>query len=96
MPYGQATVSWTANGEGDLAGYQVLYGTVSGNLPFLVDVGLTATPATPSVTLTSFERYGLLYFAVKAYDNAVPPNVSLPSAEVSLAVAPKLRPKAWP
>jgi hypothetical protein len=93
--FGQATLSWNPNSEADLAGYLVCYGTTSGVYDFTVDVGLTATP-TPAVTLTSFQVYGLLFFVVKAYDNAVPPNVSDPSNEGSKAVAPVLRPMRWP
>jgi hypothetical protein len=94
--FGQAMISWNQNGEADLAGYRVYYGTVSSVYPFSVDVGLTGTPAAPSATLTSFSRYGLLFFAVTAYDTAVPPNESAFSAEVSKAVAPVLRPLTWP
>jgi hypothetical protein len=94
--YGQAHLSWNQNGEADLAGYQVLYGTTSGIYNFTEDVGLTATPLTPAVDLSSFQQYGLLFFVIKAYDNAVPPNVSSSSAEVSKAVAPVLSPFTWP
>lgn len=96
MPYGQATLSWNRNGEADLAGYKVYSGLSPVSLSLLQDVGLTATPLAPSVTFTQFPVYGTLYFAVTAYDTAVPPNESDFSATVSKAVAPKLFPIAWP
>ena len=93
MPFGEAVVSWNRNGEADLAGYRVYYGLNPPTLPFWVDVGLTATPLNPSVTLKSFEVYGTLSFAVTAYDTSN--NESGFSSVVSKAVAPKLFPMAW-
>ncbi len=92
--FGQATLSWNPNSEADLAGYKVCYGRTSGTHNFTIDVGLTATPAAPAVTLTSFETYGLLFFVIKAYDTTG--NISNESEEVSKAVAPVLRPLHWP
>jgi len=91
--YGQVTLSWARNGEADLAGYRVYYGSSPISLNFPTDVGLTGTPLTPSVTLTNFQKYGLLYFAVTAYDTSN--NESGFSSAVSMAVAPKLLPMAW-
>lgn len=96
MPYGQATLSWAQNGEADLAGYKLYYGTAPGVYTFWVDVGLTATPSAPSYTMTDLSRYGLIYFAVTAYDTATPPNESGVSNEVSRALAPKMFPRIWP
>ena len=96
MSFGEVTVSWNQNGEADFAGYVIYYGENPPTLEFSLDVGLTATPAAPSYTMTTFQAYGQLYFAVSAYDNAVPRNESAPSSPaVSKAVAPKLLPMAW-
>jgi hypothetical protein len=94
-------MSWTRNGEADLAGYRIYYGTAPDVLIALNssqltngDVGLTATPLTPSITLTDFRLYGTLYFAVTAYDTSN--NESDPSSPpVTMAVAPKLFPMVW-
>jgi hypothetical protein len=91
--YGQVTLSWTRNGESDLAGYRVYYGTSPISLNHSVDVGLTSTPTNPSVTLTSFQAYGTLHFAITAYDTSN--NESEFSTAVSMAVAPKLLPMVW-
>jgi hypothetical protein len=91
--YGQVTLSWNRNGEADLAGYRVYYGPASDNLPYNYDVGLTATPLTPSNTQTFFQQFGTLYFAVSAYDTSN--NESDLSTPVSMAVAPKLMPMVW-
>jgi hypothetical protein len=91
--YGQVTLSWNRNGESDLAGYRVYYGTNPISLNHSVDVGLTSTPTSPSVTLTSFQAYGTLHFGVTAYDASN--NESAFSAAVSMAVAPKLLPMVW-
>jgi hypothetical protein len=91
--YGQITISWTRNGESDLAGYHIYYGTSPISLNHSVDVGLTSTPISPSVTLTTFQVYGTLHFAVTAYDASN--NESAFSAAVSIAVAPKLMPMFW-
>lgn len=96
MPMGQAILSWTQNGEADLAGYKLYYGTAPGVYTFSVDVGLTATPTAPSYTMTNLARYGLIYFAVTAYDNASPPNESTVSNQVSKALAPVMFPRIWP
>jgi len=94
MSFGEVTVSWNQNGEADLAGYRVYYGPTPPTLQFSVDVGLTATPIAPKHTLTTFQAYGTLYFAVTAYDTS---NNESPfsSPLVSKAVAPKLLPMAW-
>ena len=99
--YGQVTISWNRNGEADLAGYRIYFGTTPSVLsPMntaqfpLGDVGLTPTPLAPSVTVTTFPAYGQVYFAVAAYDTSN--NESDPSTPVvSMAVAPKLFPMAW-
>ncbi len=82
-----ATLAWNANGESDLAGYRVEYGTVSGSPSTTVDVG--------NVTQRQFNglQAGVTYyFRVKAYNTAN--QESAPSVEVShtppVAVVPTL------
>lgn len=97
MPFGEVIVSWNQNGEADLAGYRIYYGTAPTVLNFNTGtaVGLTATPSAPSYTLSTFQAYGTLYFAVTAYDTSN--NESTPSTPVvSKAVAPKIFPMNWP
>jgi hypothetical protein len=91
--YGQINLSWNRNGESDLAGYRIYYNSNPTSLNHSVDVGLTATPTSPSVTLTTFQVYGTLHFAITAYDNSN--NESEFSTTVSMAVAPKLFPMVW-
>jgi hypothetical protein len=93
MPFGEAILSWNRNGEADLAGYRVYYGTSPISLNHIVDIGLTVTPVTPSVTLKEFQAYGTLHFAVTAYDTSN--NESAFSTVVAKAVAPKFLPMAW-
>lgn len=93
MPFGEVTISWNRNGEADLAGYRIYFGTSALVLGLLQDVGLTATPLTPSVTITSFPNYGQLFFAVTAYDTSN--NESEFSPVVTKGVAPKLFPMTW-
>ena len=89
--YGQVTISWNRNGEADLSGYRVYYGTSPISLNFIVDVGLTATPISPSVTLTTFQVYGTLNFAVTAYDTSNNES-GLSTPVVTMDVAPRLMP----
>jgi hypothetical protein len=99
--YGQVTLRWDRNGEADLAGYRIYYGTapdvlIAINSSQLTngDVGLTATPLAPAFTVTDFRFYGTLYFAVAAYDTSN--NESDPSSPpVTMALAPKLFPMVW-
>ena len=93
MPFGEAILSWNRNGEADLAGYRVYYGSSPIALNHIADMGLTATPMTPSIPSRTFEVYGQLHFAVTAYDTSN--NESAFSTVVSKAVAPKLLPMAW-
>jgi hypothetical protein len=98
MPFGEAILSWNRNGESDLAGYRIYYGQSADFLPFDVNVGLTATPLTPSVTLPNAQHpdflvVGTLFFTVKAYDTSN--NESDGSNVVSKGIAPKLFPIAW-
>lgn len=93
MPYGEALLSWTRNGEADLAGYRIYVGTSAGVLDFHSDVGLTATPLTPRANITTFSTYGQLFFGVKAYDTSN--NESAVSNVVTKGIAPKLFPVSW-
>lgn len=75
---GQATISWIANTEPDLAGYRILHGTTPGVYSEFATVGL----------VTSYVWGGLLphvthYWVVQAFDQV--PNFSGNSAEVSKA-----------
>jgi len=69
-------VSWTANTEGDLAGYQLAYGTSPGSHPTVIDVGLVT-----SYDVTGLSAGTTYYFVLQAYDYAR--NVSTASAEAS-------------
>jgi hypothetical protein len=98
MPFGEAILSWNRNGESDLAGYRIYYGLSADFLPNDVDVGLTATPLTPTVTLPNaqhpdFRVFGTLFFTVKAYDTSN--NESDGSNVVNKGIAPKLFPVSW-
>ena len=57
-------VSWSANTESDLAGYEVYYGTSSGNYGTPTNVGKVT-----SYTVTGLNS-GTFFFALKAYDTA--------------------------
>ena len=76
---GNVTLTWTANGEPDLAGYKIYVGTASGTY---------SSPGSPFVTgkVTSYTVFNLptgqtYFFAISAYDSAG--NESALSAEVS-------------
>ena len=84
---GSATVSWdvpTTNADGslltDLAGYEVHYGTSSGNYSTIAQVN---DPNATDVTLNSLQP-GTWFFAVKAVDQTG--NASAFSAEVSKVI----------
>lgn len=65
---GRAVLTWEANTEADLAGYKVYTGTASGEYGPPIDVGLTATPQSPTHTIELAD--GTYYFAVTAYDDS--------------------------
>ena len=73
------TLTWTANGEPDLAGYKVYVGTASGtySLPGSPFVAGKVT----SYTVSNLPKGQTYYFAISAYDSAG--NESALSAEVS-------------
>lgn len=59
-----ATVGWTANGEGDLAGYLVYHGTAPG----VYYESFTVTAPTTTKAFTGLYDWQPHYFAVTAYD----------------------------
>ncbi|MEO6307257.1 MAG: fibronectin type III domain-containing protein [Nitrospiraceae bacterium] len=73
------TLTWTANGEPDLAGYKIYVGTASGTYSFSGFPFLTGRVT--SYTLSNLPKGQTYYFAISAYDSAG--NESVLSAEVS-------------
>jgi hypothetical protein len=73
------TLTWTANGEPDLAGYKVYVGTASGTYSFPGSAFLTGEVT--SYTVSNLPKGQTYFFAISAYDNAG--NESALSAEVS-------------
>ncbi len=59
----QATLAWTANQEGDLAGYKVYYGNQSGKYTANLDVGNVTT-----YTVANLPDGNYYYFALTAYN----------------------------
>jgi len=59
----QVTLAWDANTEKDLAGYNIYYGTSSGNYDASVDVGNWT-----SCTIAGLEEGQTYHFAATAYD----------------------------
>ncbi|MFQ5598662.1 MAG: fibronectin type III domain-containing protein [Nitrospiria bacterium] len=65
---GEATLSWSANSDADLAGYKIHFGTTSGTYTTTFDAGLTETPSKPSITVRGLTKGVTYYFAVTAYN----------------------------
>ncbi|MBI4765385.1 MAG: fibronectin type III domain-containing protein [Deltaproteobacteria bacterium] len=61
----QVTLTWDPNNEPDLAGYEIYYGTASGNYQFNVDVGNVNTH-----TVNSLNTGVTYYFAATAYNTS--------------------------
>jgi hypothetical protein len=80
---GQAELCWDANGENDLAGYRIYFGTAPAAYDTSTPLGLTQTPAAPCTTVTDLAP-GTYYFAVTAYDASG--NESVYSNEASKTV----------
>ena len=59
----EVSLAWDANSEADLAGYNIYYGTASGDYIHRIDVG----PAT-EYTVVDLDDGGTYYFAATAYD----------------------------
>jgi len=76
---GIVTLTWTANGEPDLAGYKVYVGTASGTYSFPGSAFLTGKVT--SYTVSTLPKGQTYFFAISAYDSAG--NESALSAEVS-------------
>ncbi|WP_425464133.1 fibronectin type III domain-containing protein [Nitrospira lenta] len=79
---GSVTLSWSANGESDLAGYKIYFGTSSGNYTS------SGSPAVigkvTSYTVTGLQRNTTYFFALSAYDSAG--NESALSGEASKSI----------
>ena len=73
-----ATVSWNANTESDLAGYRIYVGTRSGSYGV---VGPFEVTNTTSFTVPNLPLGATYFFAVSAFDKSG--NESAKSAEVS-------------
>ena len=80
-----ATVSWNANSESDLAGYRVYYGTQSGQYQQSRGEGVVVSGAT-SRTITGLTPGVRYFFAVTAFDTSG--NESGYSAEVFKDILP--------
>ena len=76
---GIVTLTWTANGEPDLAGYKVYVGTASGTYSFPGSAFLTGEVT--NYTVSNLPKGQTYFFAISAYDIAG--NESALSAEVS-------------
>ncbi len=74
-PQGTATLLWQKNTESDLSHYKVYYGTSSQVFDKSINVGLTASPDSPSYIITGLP-VGTYYFTIRAVDtfgNESPP-----------------------
>lgn len=78
-PAGSLTLSWYASASTDVIGYDVYYGTNSGNYPYMFNAG-NAT----SATITNLSAGVPYYFAATAYD--ANNDQSAYSAEISYLV----------
>jgi len=72
-------LTWTANGESDLAGYKIYIGTASGTYNFLGSPFVAGKVT--SYTVAGLPKGQTYVFAISAYDSAG--NESGLSAEVS-------------
>lgn len=73
------TLTWTANGEPDLAGYKIYVGTASGT--YNVSGSPFVTGKVTSYTVSNLPKGQTYFFAISAYDSAG--NESVLSGEVS-------------
>ncbi len=79
---GSVTLSWSANGENDLAGYKIYFGTSSGN--YTASGSPTVIGRVTSYTVTGLQRNTTYFFALSAYDSAG--NESALSGEASKSI----------
>lgn len=79
---GSVTLSWSANGENDLAGYKIYFGTSSGN--YTASGSPTVIGKATSYTVTGLQRNTTYFFALSAYDSAG--NESALSGEASKSI----------
>lgn len=79
---GNVTLTWTANGEPDLAGYKIYVGTVSGTYNYPGSAFVTGKVT--SYTVFNLPKGQTYVFAMSAYDSAG--NESVLSAEVSKSI----------
>jgi hypothetical protein len=73
------TLTWTANGEPDLAGYKIYVGTASGT--YNVSGSPFVAGKVTSYTVSNLPKGQTYFFAISAYDSAG--NESVLSGEVS-------------
>lgn len=66
---GRAVLTWDQNTESDLAGYKVYHRAADQEYGPPIDVGLTATPQSPTFTVEPLAD-GTYLFAVTAYDDS--------------------------
>ena len=76
---GNVTLTWTANGEPDLAGYKIYIGTTSGT--YDAPGSAFVTGKVTSYTVSNLPKGQTYFFAISAYDGAG--NESALSSEVS-------------
>lgn len=74
-----ALVAWTPNVESDLAGYEVGHGYAAGEYFEFVTVLVPAAQH----QFTGLDDFKEHHFAVRAFDNKTPANVSALSVDVS-------------
>ena len=79
---GNVTLTWTANGESDLAGYKIYVGTASGTYSFPGSAFVIGKVT--SYTVSNLPKGQTYFFAMTAYDSAG--NESPLSAEVSKSI----------
>ncbi len=79
---GSVTLSWSANGENDLAGYKIYFGTSSGN--YTASGSPAVIGKVTSYTVTGLQRNTTYFFALSAYDSAG--NESALSGEASKSI----------
>jgi Fibronectin type III domain len=67
MGNGSATISWTPSSSSSVAGYDIYYGTSSGNYQWAVSID---NPNATNVTIRGLANGTTYYFAATSYDSA--------------------------